>query len=151
MIQIEVNGMPRPGGSKVPGMSKKGKLFVRPANPNTAVWRSEVEVAAKSQYQGPLLTGPIFMTYIFRFPRPKCHYRTGKHSHILRPDAPHWHTGTPDLTKIIRSTEDALTGIAWTDDALVCKRKEKKRYCNSGESPGVTIQIYEMTNGFNPQ
>ena len=139
-IQIVVEGTPRPGGSKTPGISKSGKLFVRDANPLTAVWKAEVADAANVQYWGELLAGPVSCRFHFRFARPKHHFRkNGK----LRPDAPYFHTITPDLDKIVRSTSDALTGIVWTDDALVCSRAEEKRYCNPGEKPGATITIWE--------
>ncbi len=147
MIHIEVLGIPRPGGSKTPGQNKKtGKLFVRPSNPNTAVWRSEVTQAASLQYAGPLLSGPVKMTYEFLFPRPKKHFGTGKNAQKLKDAAPRWHVTKPDLTKIIRSTEDALTGIVWKDDCLVCKRLESKRYCYEGERPGVRLTIEEIQN-----
>lgn len=145
MIQIEVFGIPRPGGSKKPGRNRKtGKLFVMDANPNTAIWRSDVVAQSIPQYNGPLLTGPVIMRYEFRFPRPKNHYRTGNNAHLMREAAPNWHTIKPDLTKIIRSTEDALTGIVWQDDSQVCKRSESKRYCRGEERPGVTMFISEM-------
>jgi|SRR5579875_860519 len=146
-IRIEVLGIPRPGGGKIAGFNKRtGKSFVRPDNPNTAVWRSDVQAAAIQQYKGPLLAGAISMAYTFRFPRPKNHFRRGKNSHLMREDAPVWHTGTPDLTKIIRSTEDALTGIVWRDDSQVCLRTESKRYCREDERPGVTIDIEELAH-----
>lgn len=144
MIQIEVLGLPRPGGGKIGGFNRNtGKSFVRPDNPNTAVWRSDVMVAAHAQYQGDLLTGPIRMEYDFRFPRPKYHFRKNGE---LKPNAPIWHTTKPDLTKVIRSTEDALTGIVWRDDSLVCTRREDKRYCNANEVPGCTMTIFEISN-----
>lgn len=142
MIAIEILGIPRPGGSKTAGISRKsGRLFVRPANPNTSIWRAQVEVAARQQYSGPLLTSAIDMTYEFRFPRPQAHFCTGKRSAELKKTAPYWHTSKPDLTKIIRSTEDALTGIVWSDDSKVCRRVELKRYCSENERPGVSMKI----------
>ncbi|MBS2008236.1 MAG: RusA family crossover junction endodeoxyribonuclease [Cyanobacteria bacterium SZAS TMP-1] len=147
MIRIEVCGLPRPGGSKIPGLRKDGTLFVRPASKHTSTWMGQVEDAAVEQMTGELLCGAIEMFYEFRFPRPKKHFR-GK-SETLRADAPIWHTNKPDLTKIIRSTEDALTGIVWKDDSKVCKRAESKRYCNGNEKPGVTMTIFEIHDGIN--
>ncbi|MBX9687372.1 MAG: RusA family crossover junction endodeoxyribonuclease [Candidatus Obscuribacterales bacterium] len=141
MIFLEVLGIARPGGSKTPGMTKAGRLFVRPANPKTAEWMDEVRKAAVKQYAGPLLSGPIEMHFDFRFPRPKKHFTKGG---LLKPNAPEWHTNKPDLTKIIRSTEDALTNIVWKDDSLVCKRSEEKRYCSLTEFPGVLMVIREI-------
>lgn len=143
MIKIEVIGVPRPGGGKIAGIGKKtGKLFVRPDNPNTKYWRADVQQAANQQYNGELMTAGIVMKYMFRFPRPKSHYRSGKNSHILKENAPRYHISKPDLTKIIRSTEDALTGIVWRDDSQVYDRGETKRYCDEGEKPGVSMTIW---------
>lgn len=149
MIRIEVCGIPRPGGSKIPGLRKDGTLFVRPASKYTSTWMAVVEDAAVAQIpEGfELMTCSIEMFYEFRFPRPKKHFR-GK-SETLRADAPLWHTIKPDLTKVIRSTEDALTCIVWKDDCLVAKRAESKRYCMGNERPGVTITILEIENGIN--
>jgi Holliday junction resolvase RusA-like endonuclease len=137
MITIVVNGTPRPQGSKTPGRTKSGKLFVRDASPLTAVWREQVAKAAREQYSGELLEGPLLMFLDFRFARPKSH--TKKHR-------PYWHINTPDLTKIIRSTEDSLTGIVYKDDSRICTRTESKRYCNEGEQPGVTIHLTEIAD-----
>ncbi|MBX9937682.1 MAG: RusA family crossover junction endodeoxyribonuclease [Candidatus Obscuribacterales bacterium] len=124
-------------------MSKSGKMFVRDASPLTAIWRDQVAKAAKAQYTGELLTGPVLMFLDFRFARPKSHTKRYQ---------PHWHITTPDLTKIIRSTEDSLTGIVYKDDSQVCTRTESKRYCNPGEEPGVTIYLTEIdNNGTYPQ
>lgn len=141
VIRIAVEGVPRPGGSKSLGYNKRGRAFIRPANPLTAPWMSTVAKAAKEAYQGELLTRPIEMVYEFKFARPKHHFNSKGQ---LKPDAPVWHTFKPDLTKIIRSTEDALTGIVWKDDSQVCKRRELKRYCRIGEQPGVTMFIVEI-------
>lgn len=144
---IVVIGIPRPGGGKIGGINRQtGKSFVRPDNPKTEFWRQDVQAAALKQYKGPLLTGPIRMTYSFVFPRPKSHYGTGKNANTLKPNAPYWHTNKPDLTKIIRSTEDALTDIVYKDDSQVCDRDEKKIYTTSlFNKPGVSITIEELT------
>ena len=143
--KIDVVGIPRPGGSKTAAFNKKtGKGFCRPANPHTAEWRQDVLSSAIGQYQGELLVLPLTVHYDFRFPRPKTHYRSGKNSHMLKETAPDAHSTKPDLTKIIRSTEDALTGIVWRDDSQVCHADAFKRYCNTDEKPGVTITIAKM-------
>ena len=57
---------------------------------------------------------------------------------------------TPDLSKLARSTEDALTAAGiWTDDARVVEYGLlAKRYPNEGrgslEAPGVLITIERM-------
>lgn len=144
MISIDVVGIPAPGGSKK-GFIVRGRVVMAPDCKRTKPWMSLVAETARRQYNGPLLDGPICMSYEFVFPRPKSHFRTGKLSHILRDDAPKWHTSKPDLTKIIRSTEDALSGVVWKDDCRVCKRTDDtKRYANPGEQPGVHMLISEL-------
>lgn len=141
MPAIEVLGIPRPGGSKTAGRANNGRLFVRDANPNTSIWKEEVRKQAKQQYFGEMLTGPVEMFYEFRFERPKHHFRRNGE---LKATAPVWHTNTPDLTKVIRSTEDALLGLIYKDDSQVAKRGDCKRYCNGPEQPGVTIAFFEL-------
>jgi Holliday junction resolvase RusA-like endonuclease len=63
---------------------------------------------------------------------------------MLRDDAPKTKASKPDLTKLIRSTEDALTGIAWNDDASVVHQVARKLYCdNKNPNPGCLIEIEE--------
>jgi len=59
---------------------------------------------------------------------------------------------TPDLSKLVRSTEDALTeaGI-WKDDARVVECFASKRYPNEGpdalDVPGCVIEIERINGG----
>ena len=61
-----------------------------------------------------------------------------------------WPCRMPDLSKLIRSTEDALTDAGvWTDDARVVEVVARKVYPYEGvwslHAPGVRIQIREAT------
>ncbi len=140
MIQIEVFGVPRPGGSKIPGINKQGKQYVRPASKYTAEWMQTVRLAARAQYKGRLLGDAVVMDLEFRMPRPKYHFRKNG---TLTNGAPTSHTKTPDRTKLLRSTEDALKGIVFKDDCQVCMGETIKRYCTVDEKPGVSIVIQE--------
>lgn len=138
VIQIWVPGIPQPGGSK------KGFVYFdkaqqrhRPAltedNRKSKPWREAVAWAAKENFSQPLL-GAIEITYKFFMPRPKSHFgRKG-----LLPSAPSQHTVKPDVTKLIRSTEDAMKGIAWLDDSNVVDQHGRKVY---GHRPGALITI----------
>ena len=137
-----VPGIPRPCGSKRAIHNKKtNRTFVIPASKYTKVWRDSVMSFALEKLHGskPIL-GPITLSIIFVMPRPKKHYyATGKRAGELREDAPKYHTGTPDLTKLIRSTEDALTqcGLCWRDDSQVSETLAMAKLY--GTSPGATI------------
>lgn len=138
MITFFVPGTPRPGGSKTPGMSKSGKMFVRPANKETKIWMAVVSYHARQHYQGELLTGVVKASFIFTMKRPKNHYRTNGQ---LKDWAPLYHASQPDVGKLVRSTEDALSGIIYRDDSQIAVRDEKKIY---GEKTGVEILIQEI-------
>ena len=108
---------------------------MRPANKHTATWRDAVRAASLLAYKGSPLNGPCRVEYIFYFNRPRAHFGSGKNSQVLKPSAPKHHTKKPDLTKLIRSTEDALTGIVWADDSQCVEyaaEKEYADYCNEG-------------------
>lgn len=48
---------------------------------------------------------------------------------------------TPDLTKIVRATEDALLDVVYDDDARVVTQHNDKRY---GDPERVEITIREV-------
>jgi crossover junction endodeoxyribonuclease RusA len=49
-----------------------------------------------------------------------------------------------DLDKLVRSTLDALSGIAFIDDCQVTNLSASKRYCNEDEVVGADILINEL-------
>ena len=51
------------------------------------------------------------------------------------------HTKYPDLSKLVRAIEDALTGIVWHDDSQVVETHSRKRYAEPGERPGAIILV----------
>ena len=147
-ISFFVPGLAAPGGSKRaiwrPGMKHANVVEACKRNP---AWRQTVQVFAHQEYQGPPLTGALRLTARFLMPRPKCHFRTGKHAGELREDAPHWHTKKPDATKLLRAMEDALTGTLWVDDAQIAWQEVEKVY---GETPGAMITV-ERLDPANPR
>lgn len=133
MISFFVPGLPRPGGSKRVFISPKtGKPIVTDMSKNKD-WKASVAQAA-SERTGPM-NGPLELYISFIMPRPKSHF---KKSGALKDNAPQWHTVKPDATKLTRSTEDALKGIAWHDDSQVCRQTVTKIY---GEKIGAQIAV----------
>jgi len=51
------------------------------------------------------------------------------------------HTKKPDLDKLTRAVLDALTGVAYADDAQVCRMTLDKRYAEPTEQPGVIVAV----------
>lgn len=136
-ISFFVSGTPQPGGSKRAFIRGKRAVVVDD-NPKSNGWKADVKTAAEAAWQGQLLDEPLRVTCIFFQLRPKSHYRTGKNSHLLREDAPQFPTTKPDATKLFRSTEDAMTGVIYTDDAAIVAQHIFKRY---GPKPGARITI----------
>jgi Holliday junction resolvase RusA-like endonuclease len=136
IFRIWVPGIPQPGGSKkgfvVPVKEKPGKYqaVITEDNRKSKPWRQSV---AKERIDSPVM-GPIAVRFIFQMPRPKSHF--GKYG--LLPSAPTRPTVKPDVTKLIRSTEDALKGIAWIDDSQIVFQFGEKVY---SEKPGAWILI----------
>lgn len=143
-ITFEVVAEPKPGGSKRAITHRHtGRTIVIDACKGNKAWRNEVAKAARIAwpYNEPL-DCPCECSYTFRMKRPQSHFRTGKYSDQLKPSAPQEHTTRPDVTKLIRSTEDALTGILWKDDSQVTTQHATKEYVdNANNKPCAEITL----------
>jgi len=139
-IRFRVYGTPRPSGSKKGFVNPKtgGVIIVDASGKHSKTWKADVKDAALAVAPETLLNEGLSVSVIFYMPRPKAHYYTGKRAGQLRPDAPYWHTKIPDALKLMRGTEDALTGIIWKDDAIICDERQRKVY---DERPGALITI----------
>ncbi|HET7624386.1 MAG TPA: RusA family crossover junction endodeoxyribonuclease [Verrucomicrobiae bacterium] len=148
-ITFCVYGLPRPAGSKRAFAIRKngqptGRIAVVDACKESREWKSIVAgeaVEAMEESRGQMFLEPVRLCVTFRLPRPKSHYGTGKHSDELRPSAPSFPAIKPDLLKLTRAVEDALTGIVWRDDSQVVSQCLDKKY---DKYPGCTIQVSEV-------
>lgn len=137
-LTFEVFGTPQPAGSKraFTWRARDGRsgTSVVDANPKAKDWKMTVAAAAGAAYQGALLEGPLAVTFEFELPRPQGHFGTRG----LKPSAPSHPTVKPDVLKLARAVEDALSGIVYRDDSqIVCERLEK-RY---GERARLVVTI----------
>jgi Holliday junction resolvase RusA-like endonuclease len=144
-IKFFVPGIPKPGGSKKAFYNPKaGRAIIVDDCDKNKDWKTAVSFAAKQAMQGrQLMAGPLRVIVHFNMPRLKAHF---KPSGILKGNAPIYHTVKPDATKLMRSTEDALTGIVWRDDAEIAKQEIVKLY-DAGNGCGAEIEIMEMRPG----
>ena len=138
-----VSGIPAPGGSKrFVGFGKNtGRaILIDAAGERNKNWRAVVALAGKqAMEQRPLWQGvPLRVKMDFVMNRPQGHFNS---KGALKPSAPFYHTKKPDALKLSRSTEDALTGIAWVDDASTAMLEVSKVYAGPGESTGCKITI----------
>ncbi|ROO51054.1 crossover junction endodeoxyribonuclease RusA [Micromonospora sp. Llam0] len=146
MLRIVVYGQPAPQGSK----RHVGKGVMVESSKKVQPWRTDVKNAAETalrENRQLRINGPVTARIIFSLPRPKAHYRTGRNAHLFRDNAPPRPATTPDLSKLIRSTEDALTAAGvWADDArLVEIARAAKVWCGEDpealDRPGALIVI----------
>lgn len=142
-ITFFVPGIAKPAGSKrafyIP---KLKRAVITDACAKSRDWKGDVKHAAhRAMFEMSPLTGPVSLTVEFRMPRPKSHYGTGKNASQLKPNAPTWHTSKPDATKLLRCIEDAMTGIVWTDDAIIARQKVFKVY---GSQIGARVTVTEL-------
>lgn len=129
---------PAPQGSK----RHVGNGRMIESSKNVKPWRFLVQQAAVALNQ-PTITGPVSLSCVFLFPRPKSHY-TAKGT--LKPSAPTFHSVKPDGSKCLRSTEDALVDAGLLqDDARIAISSHTKRYTVSGEHPGALITIIPLS------
>jgi Holliday junction resolvase RusA-like endonuclease len=103
-------GTPAPQGSKSPkGRTKTGHTIMVESSKKVTPWREAVKAAGEGA--GPCLDGPLVVCMVFTVARPK-----SAPKRITIPDR------TPDLSKLARSTEDAITDVGlWADDARVAE------------------------------
>lgn len=126
VVSFTVPGIPQPAGSKRAFVNKHtGRVSVVDAAKGSRSWKHDVATAAMDAMDGrPVLDGPLRLEITFLLPRPKGHYGAKG----VRPSAPSYPAVRPDLTKLVRAVEDALTGIVWRDDAQVVDQSAMKAY-----------------------
>lgn len=86
---------------------------------------------------------PIWLMIECVFVRPAGHFGTGRNSGIVKPSAPVWPTSKAngDRTNLLKSIEDALTGVVWRDDSQVVDGPIKKSY---GDCELIRIVVREL-------
>lgn len=128
-MTFRVYGVPVPQGS-TRGFVHQGRALITHDNRQVEPWRQDI--AGRARVAGvPTLAGPVLVSVSFIVPRPKS--RPKKHR---EPDV------RPDLDKLLRSVLDALTGIAYRDDAQVVRFGQvDKRYPMNDEPPGALITV----------
>jgi Holliday junction resolvase RusA-like endonuclease len=137
---IEVLGSPAPKGSgRAILIGGKAQHVPSGSNVNARAiksWDSAVRAAAAlavgSVDAPPFVDVALRVTMIWRLSRPAGHYASGKNAGQLKPRAPEWPIKKPDGSKLLRATEDSLTGIVWDDDARVVEWFLRKSYASPG-------------------
>lgn len=139
-VVFQVLGTPAQQGSKAINR-KTGMMF--DVSKNLDTWRQNIAWVAKSVRDREKIdrfTGAVEVTAEFRFSRPKAHYRTGKRSHELKPNAPTFKTSAPDTDKLQRALGDGLVdGGLLADDAIIVIWHARKIYAD--QDWGVRVKV----------
>jgi Holliday junction resolvase RusA-like endonuclease len=153
-LAITVYGNPAPQGSKsFKGLAGNGRAILAESSKKVRPWREAVKYAAlQARYEATkaaasilgsdphrpadALDCPVRVRMVFTMPKPQSAPKRRK-TYPMR---------TPDLSKLVRSTEDALTEAGvWADDARVVEMTAFKVYPNEHEdalsSPGARIWV----------
>ena len=76
--------------------------------------------------------------FVFHRRRPKGHFGSGRNAGVVKASAPAHPTSRPDVLKLARAAEDALTGIVWHDDAAIVDERLRKVW---GDREGCTVTV----------
>ena len=146
-LHFEVEGKASPSGSKKAFVNKHtGRISVVDTAKNKDSWQSWVRLKAMQEATAAGIEpsrGPFELDIVFYFARPKSHFGTGKNEAVVKPGAPKRHTQKPDVTKLIRCTEDALKGVAWLDDSQVIGQAAVKKWHDSRDYVVITLREIE--------
>lgn len=134
LLDVFIPGIPRPQGSKKslgPRRMVESSVHVGPWRERVAWFSAQALVgAAPIERLVPVVTSVEFV-----MPRPLSAPKRSTPPAIRQ----------PDLDKCLRAINDALTGIAWVDDAQVVRTITEKRIAEIDEASGVRIQVARVT------
>jgi len=123
-----VTGEPRTKGSKSLMRTRRGKyVMVEASASKLKKWMRLIKVRASIAFNEPI-KGPIHLHCLFYFKRPKT-VRDRVLPHVR-----------PDLDKLLRAVNDALTGIAFNDDGQVTTILAHKLYTEEETGCHITIR-----------
>lgn len=127
-LEFFVAGRPAPQGSK----RHVGNGIMVESSKAVAPWRTTVAWHAAQVHLGAPLDGALLVRLEFLMPRP---------TSLPKKKATPRHTKRPDVDKLTRAVNDALSGVIWRDDSQVVTQTVHKRYAELDEQPGVLIRV----------
>lgn len=133
---IVVSGEPRPEAKRQRFFKRKDggtATGARTDLPDRADWKAYVRHEARLVCAAPL-EGPLAVTLTFRLVRPRSWSKRPTKAYPW-PDHPY---KKPDVNNLVKPTEDALTGIAWMDDAQIVEQHIYKEWAERYE---VVVEV----------
>jgi Holliday junction resolvase RusA-like endonuclease len=136
---FEVSGIPVPQGSKKAYIARGRANVVDQNRPALSAYRADVAEALmrlpEEERLGLPTAKPVRVSVTFTFRRPSVHLSSKGE---VKPRAPHHKTTRPDIDKLARAVLDALTGVAYYDDAQVVELWLTKVY---GDVASTSIML----------
>jgi len=139
-LTITVFGEPAPQGSKK-GFAVNGRVVMTESSKRVRPWRQDVAAAARDVVTvAPHFPEkvPLRLDVVFTMRKPASAPKRRRT----------WPSVKPDGDKLLRAVCDALTHVAWHDDAQVIEYHVAKRYPGEGDgsltTPGAHITITEV-------
>lgn len=151
VLRIVAYGTPGPQGSKTfKGRSKTGKAIMIESSKKVKPWREDVEAAARLALndlprelrRAFPLDGPIAGRFVFTLAKPASAPKRTRT----------WPIRYPDASKLLRSTEDALTKAGvWQDDARLVELDRLAKVFpgedpEALDRPGVLIELRRVVD-----
>jgi len=130
IVSFRVFGIAQSKGSSRAFIPRGWKRpVITSTNKNLKQWESAVRFAAQ-QHADTFFDGPVRLEIAFYLPRPKSLPKKVLHC-----------TTKPDASKLVRGTEDALTGVLFRDDAQVVDLHAAKCYAPVGKPACCVITV----------
>ncbi len=108
--------------------------------PKTAKFKRELKQLATEMYHDAPLEGEIYLKVAFYR---KIQKSISKKEHDRRASGEHRPIVKADLSNYLKSFEDALNGVIWTDDATIVELNTSKWYA---DNPRIEIEVKELKN-----
>jgi crossover junction endodeoxyribonuclease RusA len=137
-MKFFASGIPRPKGSAKAFVRNGHAAICQDNDSDQKVWATQI-VAAARVAEVPLYAAPVSIAVSFYLPRPQTHYG----SKGLKATAPALSIRKPDLDKLLRCVLDALTGIAYEDDARIARVIGTKFYADPRPGAAITIETMQ--------
>jgi len=137
-----VPGVVRPQGSLSLFRDKTGREVAKHSD-KTVLWRQTMHGHFAKWWEGRVsIAGPVKVTLLATFTRPKWHLGSGRNAGVVKPSAPLWHTSYPDSDKIARAVGDSLVDAGvLVDDCQISEWSIRKTWCPVGERPGALVTV----------
>lgn len=133
-VSFQVYGLPKPKGSArgfvVQKAGQKPRAIITSDNKGLKAWETSVREAAQQVAGQEFFTDAVRLQIEFWFPRPKS-VSAKKRPHLIT---------KPDLSKLIRGAEDALSGVIFRDDSQVVAIIATKAYVEGPAGACITVE-----------